>query len=186
MWHWSEPSLKTLAHFWTQVWIWHVFLSEIWEDIEKCVCISTAWTDTAWFTRTMLLWYWFQIEFLCLILFATCYHWSLSCWVSWGTSWLWHLSSAQLRLSRRFDGCQTIFIVLKNTWIPLFEIHLYKTVEYTVRNQSMAGIHFPLVCFDLQQIWDSFTQLDSLFELFLSELPPFPFLMTSFHSTDMT
>jgi len=78
------------------------------------------------------------------------------------------------------------FIVLKNTWIPLFEIHLYKTVEYTVRNQSMAGIRFPLVCFDLQQIWDSFTQLDSLFELFLSELPPFPFLMTSFHSSDMT
>ena len=48
----------------------------------------------------------------------------------------------------------------------MFEIHLYKTVEYTVQNQSMAGIHFPFVCFNFQQIWDSFMWLDSLFELF--------------------
>lgn len=45
----------------------------------------------------------------------------------------------------RVDGYQTIFE--KYMDFLCFEIHLYKTIEYTVRNQSMAGIHLPLVYF---------------------------------------
>ena len=156
MWHWSEPSLKTLAHFWTQVWIWHVFF--VWD-------VRRYWKMCFYFD---------SLDRYSLIHKDNAAVVLISDWISLFDLVRNMLSLILIMLSKleNFMALTPQFCTIKaeltfwrvsnyfycaKKYMGPFVLKFTCTKEYTVRNQSMAGIHFPLVCFDLQQIWDSFT-----------------------------